>query len=111
MAAGSGNYSRTPKFVLFDVNVGGWWLRRDDVCDVATQLGLDVVPVVGYGTLYDAMDEVSNGKMKSSWGDFVAEGIVARPTTPLCSRAGHRIITKIKSKDFTGDYTHSCFKS
>ena len=36
----------------------------------------------------------------SEWGDFPAEGIVARPATELCTRGGGRIITKIKHKDF-----------
>ena len=38
--------------------------------------------------------------LKSRGGDFPAEGIVARPTVEMCNRAGHRIITKIKGKDF-----------
>lgn len=37
---------------------------------------------------------------KSTWGDFQAEGIVARPSVELKNRAGERIITKIKCKDF-----------
>lgn len=37
---------------------------------------------------------------KSQWGDFIAEGIVARPMTELKNRNGSRIITKIKHKDF-----------
>jgi hypothetical protein len=38
--------------------------------------------------------------VKSWWGDFDAEGIVARPQVELFTRAGHRIITKLKCKDF-----------
>lgn len=38
--------------------------------------------------------------IKSQWGDFIAEGIVARPATELLTRNGERIITKIKHKDF-----------
>lgn len=36
----------------------------------------------------------------SEWGDFLAEGIVARPSVELFSRNGKRIITKLKYKDF-----------
>jgi hypothetical protein len=32
--------------------------------------------------------------------DFQAEGIIARPSVELFSRGGHRIITKIKCRDF-----------
>ena len=34
------------------------------------------------------------------WGDFQAEGYVARPSIELHTRGGDRIITKIKCKDF-----------
>jgi len=36
----------------------------------------------------------------SAWGEFKAEGIVARPSIELIARNGKRIITKIKHKDF-----------
>ena len=36
----------------------------------------------------------------SKWGEFKAEGIVARPETELKRRNGQRIITKLKYKDF-----------
>ena len=35
------------------------------------------------------------------WGDFTAEGLVARPKTELFGRDGKRVITKIKYKDFS----------
>ena len=95
-----GHYRPDQDFVLFDVLVGGeWWLRRDAVQDVAHKFGLDVVPVIGRGTLVEAVDLVRAG-FDSRWGSFTAEGIVARPETELCDRAGRRIITKIKHRDF-----------
>jgi len=94
-----GKYKDHADFVLFDVKVGDWWLKREDVDDVATKLGIESVPVWGQGTLYEAIDLVKNGLM-SWWGDFPAEGIVARPTTELFTRRGDRIITKIKTRDF-----------
>jgi ATP-dependent RNA circularization protein (DNA/RNA ligase family) len=97
---GGGNYRADQDFVLFDVRCGLWWLQRADVEDVAQKLGLDVVPVIGHGTLHDAVAQVKGG-IRSTWGDFEAEGIVARPKTELNTWAGHRIITKIKCRDFT----------
>lgn len=96
---GGGNYRQDQDFVLFDVNVGGWWLQRSDVEDVARTLGLDVVPIIGEGTLHDAIAAVKAG-IKSTWGEFQAEGIVARPKVELKTRSGNRIITKIKCCDF-----------
>jgi hypothetical protein len=49
--------------------------------------------------LHDCINVVSGG-IKSTWGEFQAEGIVARPATELISRGGHRVITKIKCRDF-----------
>jgi ATP-dependent RNA circularization protein (DNA/RNA ligase family) len=90
-------------FVLFDVKAvndnGTWWLGRKDVEDVAATFGLDVVPIVGSGTLYDAIEMVQEGFV-SRWGDFISEGVVARPAIELVDRHGERIITKIKHRDF-----------
>ena len=93
------NYYGDTRFVLFDVEVGDWWLRRMDVDDVALKLGIPKVPVVGQGTLADMVGLVSSG-FESAWGPFRAEGVVARPVTELFARDGERIITKLKAKDF-----------
>jgi len=95
-----GTYRPDQDFVLFDVKVGDWWLQREDVEDVARKLLLDIVPIIGSGTLHECIDRVRGG-MESAWGKFQAEGIVARPATELVSRGGHRIITKIKCRDFS----------
>jgi len=96
---GGGNYRQDQDFVLFDVMVGDWWLQRPDVEDVAGKLGLDVVPVVGEGSLLEMVEHAKSG-IPSTWGNFQAEGYVARPATELKTRAGHRLITKIKCRDF-----------
>lgn len=96
---GGGNYSATQDFVLFDVKIGVWWLERSNVEDIAEKLGLRCVPIYADGTLSDMVDLVKIG-VKSAWGDFPAEGLVARPTVFLMSRSGSRIITKLKAKDF-----------
>lgn len=97
---GGGKYRADQDFVLFDVRVGEWWLSREAVADVAEELGLDVVPIIGIGTLHTMVDFTQSG-FKSVWGDFVAEGIVARPAVELRSRDGRRMITKIKHSDFS----------
>jgi len=94
-----GLYSPTQKFVLFDVSVSHWWLRREDVENVAEKLSLDVVPVVGGGTLSDLVEKCRKG-FDSAWGPFPAEGLVARPAVELKLRNGQRIITKMKAVDF-----------
>lgn len=86
-------------FVLFDIRVGNWWLKQDDVREIGTKLGLACVPIIGTGTLADLEDKVRDG-FTSMWGDFPAEGIVARPKVELYDRSHRRIITKLKQKDF-----------
>ena len=94
-----GNYRQDQDFVLFDILINNWWLQLADVEDVANKLGVDVVPIIGEGTLHDAIKWAKRG-IPSTWGDFEAEGIVARPKIELCTRSGHRMITKIKCRDF-----------
>lgn len=94
-----GKYRSSPSFVLFDVLVDKWWLKRESVESIGDQLSMDVVPVVSRGTLKD-MEIICAESLTSTWGDFEAEGLVARPVVELKSRAGGRIITKLKCKDF-----------
>lgn len=94
-----GKYKSEQDFVLFDIFIGSLWLKREAIEDVAGKLGLDVVPLIGMGTLHEAIALVKNGLI-SQWGDFEAEGIVARPSTELLTRRRERIITKIKAVDF-----------
>jgi len=97
---GGGNYKKDDvDFVLFDVKIGDWWLQRKDVADIAVTLGVKIVPIVGEGTLLEAVEMIKGG-LESQWGDFLAEGLVCRPSTELKTRSGNRIITKIKARDF-----------
>jgi hypothetical protein len=96
---GGGNYRHDQDFVLFDVRIGNWWLQRHDVEKIGADFGLEVVPIIGRGTLPEMVDMARHG-FASTWGDFTAEGVVARPSVELAARSGQRIITKIKWKDF-----------
>ena len=95
---GGGEYGDV-NFVLFDVKVGDIWLSRNDVIDIAQKLGIMFVPEVFFGTLKEVSDFVANG-FNSQWGDFQAEGVIAKPVIELNNRMGKRIITKLKHKDF-----------
>jgi hypothetical protein len=94
-----GKYRSDHSFVLFDIKIGNWWLKRKDVEEIAKILNIDIVPIIGEGTLSEMVEKVRNG-FNSTWGDFIAEGIVARPKVDLKCRNGERIITKIKYTDF-----------
>jgi ATP-dependent RNA circularization protein (DNA/RNA ligase family) len=97
---GGGNYiSDGQGFILFDVMIADNWQPRESVEDIAIHLDLDLVPIVGYGPLTYAVNQVQYGFM-SLVGKCKAEGLVMRPTVELQTRTGYRIITKIKHRDF-----------
>lgn len=95
---------------MFDIWVDGWWLKRDVVEEIAKSMGLMVVPIVNKGTLHHAINWVKNG-LTSQWGDFIAEGLVVKPSVDLFSRNGHRLIGKIKDKDFAKGSPHERIRS
>ena len=97
---GGGNYRKDNGFVLFDIKIGRYWLKREDIEGIAARLGLEIAPIIGHGNLSDLVELVRTG-FNSKWGDFPAEGVVARPVIELLARNGERIITKLKHKDFT----------
>lgn len=108
----NGNYGLEHRFVLFDVylpvaemkpqaahQISGWWLERENCLNAAHTLDIDICPLLGTGTLLDAIQQVKRG-IQSQYGNFEAEGIVAVPQVPLYTRMGKRVMTKIKTRDF-----------
>ena len=98
-----GNYlpDRT-NFILFDCKVGDWWLQRDSLEDIAGKLGIGIVPIVGTGTLQQAVEFAKSG-YKSTIAhnkDYPAEGLIMKPPIELFNRKGERVIAKIKYRDF-----------
>jgi hypothetical protein len=99
---GGGDYiPNGQSFILFDVFGGDVPFQSWDVETYAGQLGIKCAPIVGRGTLAEAIEFTAAG-FKSTVAAVVrdAEGIVLRPPVELSDRFGHRIITKLKAKDF-----------
>lgn len=97
---GGGNYkSDGVSFVLFDILVDKWWLQRHNLEDIASKLEIEVIPIIGEGTLESAISIIKKGLL-SKWGNFKAEGLVLKPKIELKNRNGNRIITKVKHGDF-----------
>lgn len=95
-----GQYRADCSLIVFDVRVGEWWLKADDVRDVASKLGLDVVPSFGTMTLNEAVEAVQSRSVASKWEGAQIEGLVGRPAVDLFTRKGERIVAKVKVKDF-----------
>lgn len=101
-------------FILFDIKIGNWWLKREDIEGIAKMFGIDTVPVLSVDSLSNtiigfplqtAIDFVRKGFLSTvaiNHGimDTQAEGLVLKPIVELKARNGERIITKIKTKDF-----------
>lgn len=95
-----GNYIPTGvSFILFDIWIKGWWLKREDMFGLAFKLGIDVVPIIKLCTIPEAIELVRGG-FESTWKGFQAEGLVGRPLIELKNRKGERILTKLKTRDF-----------
>lgn len=89
-------------FILFDCKIDGWWLKRESLEDIATKFSIKSVPIIGTGTLLEAINFVKTG-YKSTVAqnkDYNAEGLVMKPKVDLFNRKRERIITKIKTRDF-----------
>lgn len=93
-----GNYRKDVSFILFDVLVGNIFLERENVEDIARTFGIDVVPIIGEGTLDDGVAFIMT-RPKSTIGSAYMEGIVARPKVEMRDRMGRRVIVKIKVRD------------
>ena len=96
---GSATYGKQPRFVLFDIFINDFWLNRVDVENIAKKLEIDIVPIIFKGSLGEMVDRCRGG-LKSTWGNFQAEGLIGKPELEMKTREGKRIITKLKCKAF-----------
>jgi hypothetical protein len=94
-----GAYRPDVSFILFDVNVGGVWLSRENVESVARYFGIDVVPVILRGTMQEAIEYVK-ARPASTIGTAKMEGLVGRPALELLTANSNRLIVKVKVRDF-----------
>lgn len=105
-----GAYRSGVSLRLFDVLVGKWWLEPDAISDVASKLGILTVPAVADASeLPESPEDLvallgnagnSTVSMEDGGSGIRAEGVVARPVPMLFDRKGHRVVWKLKFKDF-----------
>lgn len=89
-------------FIMFDLFINDNYQSRENMEGCAKALGVKVVPIVGEGTLDEAVAFVK-GHPKSTIGTADMEGLVCRPAVELRDRCGNRVIVKIKWNDFKGE--------
>ncbi len=98
-------YGDSLNFIVFDVKIDDIWLSVPDMYDVATKLGLEVVPFRKISTEIEVLnaerDRPSEVAVRRGCGeDKVREGIVLRPLKEMSSSNGSRIIAKHKGDAF-----------
>lgn len=99
-----GKYDGDQRFILFDVKIDKWWLKPENVKEIADALGIERVPYVMLGSITEAIRTISRGAY-SKWAGgqkFHCEGYVGSIDNGLLTRAGERIQVKVKTKDFLG---------
>jgi len=99
-------YRQDKSFIGFDIfmhdadnPMGGWWLSDENMRNVYTRLGIDVVPLIAKAPLEWATQYVAGG-FRSAIGTAVAEGLVGRTVDTLFDCRGQRLICKLKTVDF-----------
>jgi hypothetical protein len=96
-----GKYRKDNAFILFAIWIDGWWLKPDDVEEIAIDLGIDYVPFLGIMTKRQAVDYLkSKPKSKIGEEEFVMEGIVAQSEPLMLFRNGKPMMWKLKVKDY-----------
>lgn len=95
-----GIYRPDQSFILFDVRIGDWWLKFQDMIGIGKSMGLDVVGYAMRGSIWEAIELVR--KQPYSYLNPTArmEGLVGVTAPGLLSRSGERLMVKIKARDF-----------
>lgn len=93
-------YRDDESFIIFDACVNNVWQKREFVEDIANSFGVYAVPVVGTGNLNEAVAYVKNNPDSVISDKVKMEGVVCRPKVEFLDRLGHRVIVKIKYRDF-----------
>lgn len=99
-----GDYTEDGKsvdFIMFDLMIGDNYQPRISVEECARLFGVKIVPIVGYGSIYKAVDYVKTHPLsKLGQQTHEMEGLVCRPEIELNDRCHNRVIVKIKWEDF-----------
>lgn len=95
------NYRENPGFMLFDIKIGTWWLKRQDMRDIAEKLGIPSVPDLGIMTEEEIIKFIKSKPIsRCSRNPQMMEGIIARSEPLMMFRKGAPIMWKLKCKEF-----------
>jgi ATP-dependent RNA circularization protein (DNA/RNA ligase family) len=99
--AAGGNYRKDPGLILFDVRIGDWWLRREDVKAIADKLELPMVPEIGIMAEEEIVEFVKSKPLSQcSVNPQMMEGVVCRSDPLMLTRSRQPVMFKLKCKEF-----------
>lgn len=96
---GASKYAKESSFIGFDVSVGEKYLAPSSVREIFKILGVPTAPVLAENVTLDSLIDTVRGGLTSTYGDFVAEGVVARTVESLYDQRGSRLIVKLKPEN------------
>lgn len=97
--AGGDLYSDKPKFIVFDINIDGHYLKRANVLDICEKLNLDVVPDIFLGTIEEAQKFVSKHPSSTINEKHEMEGLVLELPLEIFDKNGNPLKCKVKYRD------------
>lgn len=99
---GGGDYLDDQGFILYDILIDGMWLTGESVTEIAGELGIKRVPIVGTLPIWQ-IEEFVQSKPRSLIARKLSrmmEGVVCRSDPLVLDRRGKRVIFKLKVKDY-----------
>lgn len=98
---GGGQYRLDNGFILFDINIGGWWLLKPNIDKIAAQLHVDTAPYIGRLSTQEVIDFVKSKPQSTiTSNEKMMEGLVCRTPNMLFMRNGEPLMWKLKAKDY-----------
>lgn len=107
-------YGKELKFIVFDIQVGAYWLDVLNAADTCAKIGIEFVPFfkidVSIDSLNAARDLPSvvadrrgcrNNTDKFGFNPPIREGIVVRPVFSCFDQYGERVVSKHKREEFS----------
>lgn len=95
------NYRKDMGFILFDVVNSGWWLKQENVKDIADGLSIPYAPIIGIMNEEEIVSYVKSKPISlCSQDEQVMEGIIARSEPLVLLRSGEPLMMKLKCKEF-----------
>ena len=98
---GGGLYRNDAGFILFDAYIGWWWVLRESIEDIASDIGIDCVPLIGTMGIDEAVKYVqSKPNSLIAKNPKLMEGIVAKSSPLMLFRNGDPLMWKLKVRDY-----------